>query len=106
MDRFYEGRTYKWNGPPEFGDNWNKNLEAWKDRVPRKCLKTSSDGISIVEFEFIYGAWAYNDSVGFFVEVPFEEYHKEQEAAVEMIKKEYLQGIYTKYTPQGEKKDH
>lgn len=75
VSRFEVGKYYRWIGPKDFRDNWNDQMEAWKDGKARKCteidtgdnVNASFDGINNDEYH-PYG-WQYYHCIQHFEEV-------------------------------------
>lgn len=66
---FFEvGKYYRWTGPQDYDCFWNRLMEPWKDRKPRRCTRSqtghyaSFDGIE-------EGCWHYDACIHYFEEV-------------------------------------
>ncbi len=61
---FTVGCYYRWVGPADFNDNWNSDMEHWKDGKARRCLSAVDDlGVerSYASFEdILHGYWRYS----------------------------------------------
>ena len=71
IEKFIVGHYYKYVGDPNFHENWNEHMDKWKDGVPRKCIKISTDSGRVYqecEFENIGGDmhWCYRRTSGHF----------------------------------------
>lgn len=67
IERFIEGKWYRWVGPKDFHSNWSAPMEAWKDGKPRKCTVANPCSFMRAAFEGIYGCWHYNHCTEHFV---------------------------------------
>ena len=71
VEIFEVGKFYQWVGPDYYHNNWNEEMDVWKDGKPRKCTKINlNSSYDQVTFENICGEWDYSDCREYFVEVP------------------------------------
>ena len=70
IKKFEPGKIYVWIGPKYFDDNWNQQMDAWKDGKPRKCTRNfGPEPNRHVGFENIEKDWDYRHTLKHFKEV-------------------------------------
>jgi hypothetical protein len=66
---FKVGHYYRWIGPMDYCESWNKKMESWKDGNARKCTQSHMDG-KFAAFDNINGdCWGYGHCLQHFEEV-------------------------------------
>lgn len=66
---FKEGHYYRWIGPMDYCESWNRKMESWKDGNARKCTQSHMDG-KFAAFDNINGdCWDYAHCLQHFEEV-------------------------------------
>jgi len=66
LKKFEVGKYYKWIGPKDFYDNWNEDMEKWKDGKKRKCFRVNYSSTAFFDID---SDWHYSHCLEHFEEV-------------------------------------